>query len=127
MGMRKSYSVIASPEGVKPRHQDVGGSAEALWRKSNRSDCFVAALLAMTVAAVLFVSPALAMDDEISEYGAEQKARAAHELAATDMIYQQEEWKALYYQNIQIIALLKEIRELMQNQDERAAKADQKT
>lgn len=64
---------------------------------------------------------------ELDELSAEQKAREAHELASSDMIYQQEEWKALYYQNIQIINLLKEIRELMRSQNEQAAKAAQKS
>ena len=42
---------------------------------------------------------------------AAEKARRAHELAGSDMIYQQEDFKALYYQNVQMIQLLKEIRD----------------
>ena len=48
-------------------------------------------------------------DEEIDDFGTEMKARQAHERASSDMIYQNEEWKALYYQNQQIIQLLKDI------------------
>ena len=44
---------------------------------------------------------------------AEEKARHVHEMATSDVIYTQEETKALYYQNLQIIDLLKEIRDLL--------------
>ena len=54
---------------------------------------------------------AFAMDEEMNGYGDEEKARQAHEKAASDIIYQNDEWKALYYQNQQIIRLLKDIRE----------------
>ncbi len=64
----------------------------------------------------------MAVDENMGDYDAADKARRAHDLASTDMIYQQEEWKALYYQNIQIIQLLKEIRDSLQRQSERAAK-----
>ena len=56
---------------------------------------------------------AFAMDDDIDEYDAAEKARKAHEIASSDVIYQQEEWKALYYQNMQIIRILKEIRDTL--------------
>lgn len=46
---------------------------------------------------------------------AEDKARELHKLAASDVIYSQEEIKALYYQNIQIIDLLTQIRDLLQS------------
>jgi len=87
--------------------------------------------LRMTLSVTTFVmtflsaSVSMATDDEIGGYEAAEKARRAHELASSDMIYQQEEWKALYYQNIQIIQLLKEIRDSLQIQNERAAKAGQ--
>ena len=48
-------------------------------------------------------------EDGIDDFGAEMKARQAHEKASSDMIFQNEEWKALYYQNQRIIQLLKEI------------------
>ena len=44
---------------------------------------------------------------------AEQKAREVHSLATKDVIFIDEELKALYYQNIQIIGLLKDIKELL--------------
>ena len=73
----------------------------------------------------LFVSGA-AFAQDISFEEAEQRAQKAHDVASSDMIYQQEEWKALYYQNIQIIQLLQEIRDSLRIQNERAARADQK-
>ena len=92
---------------------------------ANHKDCFVVAslLLAMTV---FIIVPAFA-DDTQSD--AEQKAQAVHKLATSDMIYSQEEVKALYYQNVQIIDLLKEIRDLLQvraneTKGEDAAKAE---
>ena len=50
---------------------------------------------------------------EEPDASAEDKATQLHKLASSDVIYQQEETKALYYQNQQIIGLLKEIRELL--------------
>ena len=44
---------------------------------------------------------------------AEERAKQTHQLAASDVIYSQEETKALYYQNLQIIDLLKQIRDLL--------------
>ena len=44
---------------------------------------------------------------------AEEQARQVHQMATSDVIYTQEETKALYYQNLQIIGLLKEIRDLL--------------
>ena len=57
--------------------------------------------------------PAFAMDDDL-DGGAAEKARQAHERASSDMIYQNEEWKALYYQNEQVIQLLKQIRDTLE-------------
>ena len=54
---------------------------------------------------------ACAFEDDTNDSDYEQKARQAHEKAASDIIYQNDEWKALYYQNQQIIQLLKDIRE----------------
>ena len=53
---------------------------------------------------------AFAMDEDGDELEMESKARQAHQLAASDMMYQNEEWKAIYYQNQQIIHILKQIR-----------------
>lgn len=47
---------------------------------------------------------------------AEKKAREIHNIATSDVIYTQEETKALYYQNVQIIDLLRQIRDLLQRQ-----------
>jgi len=44
---------------------------------------------------------------------AEAKAEAIHKHASSDVLYVDEELKALYYQNIQIIQVLKEIRDLL--------------
>ena len=65
------------------------------------------------------VSCAFAQED-LSDV--EEKARGAHELAMSDVIYEQENFKALYYQNEQIIRLLKEIRDEMHSLNMRAAK-----
>ena len=43
----------------------------------------------------------------------EEKAERAHQRSISDVIYQQEDFKALYYQNEAIIQLLKEIRDEM--------------
>jgi hypothetical protein len=48
------------------------------------------------------------------ESAMEMKAREAHQLASSDMIYQNEEWKAIYYQNQRIIQLLKQIRDSLE-------------
>ncbi|MBI2095870.1 MAG: hypothetical protein HYT89_06855 [Candidatus Omnitrophica bacterium] len=45
---------------------------------------------------------------------AEEKAKKLHELASSDVIYTDQETKALYYQNIQIIDLLTQIRDLLE-------------
>ena len=56
-------------------------------------------------------APLLAIPDD--SLSAEDKAKEVHRLASSDMIYGQEELKALYYQNTQIIDLLREIRDLL--------------
>ena len=71
-----------------------------------------------------FILPAFAQDGDMDSYDAAFKARQAHEKAATDMIYQNEEWKALYYQNQQIIQLLKEIRDSLDTLKARDAVKD---
>ncbi len=53
---------------------------------------------------------------------AEQKAKEAHDLASSDVIYQEQDFRALYFQNIQIIELLKEIRDEMKASNARQAK-----
>ena len=44
---------------------------------------------------------------------AARKAQEIHDLASSDVIYVQDELKALYYQNLQIIDLLKQIRDIL--------------
>lgn len=61
--------------------------------------------LSLTVHSALFAA-------EGSE-DAEEKARQSHQLASTDMIYSQEELKAIYYENLEIIDLLKQIRDIL--------------
>ncbi len=45
-----------------------------------------------------------------------RKAKEIHDIAATDVIYTDQELKALYYQNVQIIRILEEIKELLRRQ-----------
>ena len=64
------------------------------------------------MALFFLLSPsAFAQDDGLDTFDAAFKARQAHEKASSDMIYQNEEWKAIYYQNQQIIQLLQDIRD----------------
>jgi hypothetical protein len=56
---------------------------------------------------------------------AERKAKEIHDVAASDMMYSNEELKALYYQNVQIIDLLKQIKDLLKQQLEQQAKQTQ--
>ena len=67
--------------------------------------------------------PAAAEEDYLNS---EEKARRSHELAVSDVIYEQENFKALYYQNQRIIELLQEIRDEMHSLNVRAAKDSQK-
>ena len=53
-------------------------------------------------------------EDETTESDTESRARQAHDKASSDVIYQQEDTKALYYQNLQIIQLLKEMRDSLE-------------
>ena len=69
-------------------------------------------LLAVFLGAdILCNSPTFALE---SYEEAEMMADDIHKTVATDIIYTEQELKALYYQNIQIIHLLKEIKELLQ-------------
>ena len=47
---------------------------------------------------------------------AQERAEEIHKIASSDAIFVEEELKALYYQNVQIIELLREIRDLLQVQ-----------
>ena len=55
----------------------------------------------------------------------EEKARRSHELSMSDVVYQQEDFRALYYQNEAMIQLLKEIRDEMHALNLRDAKDKQ--
>jgi hypothetical protein len=74
-------------------------------------------ILRLSLAFLLLAGSALAADgemDEIEENGegwAEMKARRAHERASSDVIYQQEDLRALYYQHQAMIDLLKDMRD----------------
>ena len=66
-------------------------------------------------------------EDEMTSSDPEDRARKAHELSMSDVMYQQEDFRALYYQNLQIIDLLKEVRDEMHSINMRSAKEDKKT
>ena len=50
---------------------------------------------------------------EGEEFTAQDKAQELHRLASSDVVYQDQEIKAIYYQNVQMIDLLKQIRDLL--------------
>lgn len=84
----------------------------------------VRSLTALLLLVFSGLSPALAEEDFSDP---EEKARRAHELAVSDVIYEQENFKALYYQNQRIIELLAEIKEELHAVNVRAAKEQTKT
>lgn len=61
---------------------------------------------------------------EMSFEAAEEKAAEAHKLAASDVIYQEQDWKALYYQNLQMISLLQDIKLELEKLNARESKDD---
>jgi len=71
---------------------------------------YIYLLFLVFIIAAVASGPALA---EMSEGEAEQKATEVHNLATKDVIFIDEELKALYYQNIQIIGLLRDIKQLL--------------
>ena len=75
---------------------------------------------------LFLVVTAFAQDDEALPDDA-MKAKRAHDMAASDVIYQQEDFRALYYQNEQMISLLKEMRDTLRQIREQGAKTDAKT
>ena len=68
------------------------------------------------VLSVLIISPVIAGD---TYEEAAQKADEIHSKVTSDVIYTQQELKALYYQNIQMIRLLEDIKELLRQQLEK--------
>ncbi len=77
------------------------------------------------LAIILFLATsairASAEEDSISS---EEKAHRSHNLSMSDVMYQQEDFRALYYQNEVMIQLLKEIRDEMRAANVRDAKED---
>ena len=71
---------------------------------------------------VMTLFSALPVCAEEAVLSSEEKAEQSHKLAMTDMIYEPENLKALYYQNEAIIQILKEIREEMHALNVREAK-----
>ncbi len=57
---------------------------------------------------------------------AEAKAAEAHKLAASDVIYQEQDWKALYYQNLQMIGLLQDIKQELEKLNANESKDENK-
>ena len=57
---------------------------------------------------------ASAAEENAEEMDLETKSREAHQRASSDMMYQNEEWKALYYQNERVIQLLKQVRDSLE-------------
>ena len=84
-------------------------------------------LLAGAVLVLLWAAPVPARSEDEDFSGPEEKAAQAHELAMKDVVYAQEDFKALYYQNIEIIGLLKEIRDEIHAVNVREAKSTGKT
>ena len=69
----------------------------------------------LSVFIVLAFTTASASDESMDNgLEFENKAHEAHQRASSDMMYQNEEWKALYYQNESIIGLLKQIRDSLE-------------
>lgn len=58
----------------------------------------------------------LAFSTEAAVLDAESEAKRYHELATSDIVYTDEELKALYYQNKTIIELLRDIKKLLGQQ-----------
>ena len=71
----------------------------------------------MILCLMLFAVPAWA--DEALEREAAQKAAESHAKGNEDMIYAQQDTKALYYQNQQIIELLKDIKKILKEDRDR--------
>ena len=72
----------------------------------NKKSVIISVLLGLLASAVVF-----AQDEDVYLDDPIESARKAHELAASDVIYQQQDLKALYYQNLQIVQLLEQIRD----------------
>ncbi len=68
------------------------------------------------IAVLLVILFAVSTIAVFGQENAQEKAKEIHDIAASDIIYTEQELKALYYQNIQIIDLLQEIRDLLQQQ-----------
>ena len=96
--------------------------ANELRRTKNRASNVLRPTSYGAVFFLLFSFSSAAFAQEMSMENAESKAQEAHDLAGSDVIYQQADLKALYYQNIQMIELLKEIRDEVKAANLRADK-----
>ncbi len=114
--MNSPQSTVDSPRSM------VHGPQQALHKKTAFSVFLF--LLLWSVVCGPWTSLASA---EMSFEDAESKAAEAHKLAASDVIYQEQDWKALYYQNAQMISLLKDIKRELETLNANSAKTDQKT
>ena len=75
-------------------------------------------IMLIIICSLLIANCNLLLAQDVAD-DAEKEATKFHELALSDVIYSGEEWKALYYQNIQRIELLKEISNLLKQQLEK--------
>jgi len=96
--------------------EDIFSGTQCFNQWSSVSFFLSAALSVFSVAisVLLFATTTYATDSAIDK--AKERAEEIHEIAISDVIFVQEELKAHYYQNIQIIELLKDIRDLLQEQ-----------
>ena len=74
------------------------------------------------VTLLLAASPQTAQAQGELSSNPEDLARRSHDLSMSDVMYQQEDFRALYYQNLEIIQVLKEIREELHTFNVRDAK-----
>ena len=70
--------------------------------------------LSLGVILMMGVSTQTWADENVDQTHASEKAQEAHDLSASNNIYAQEDFRALYYQNIEVIQLLKEIRDSLE-------------
>lgn len=88
-------------------------------RRWKRDEERIMRMLIVVLIWVSFMVRGVSFAQEMSEQEAQKQAFEIHQHASSDVIYLDEEERALYYQNIQIIQLLKEIRELLRQQVEK--------
>ena len=74
------------------------------------------------VVALLLSGVVLTAKAEEENLEPQDLAQRAHNLSQSDVMYQQEDFRALYYQNLEMIQLLKEIRDELHTSNVRDAK-----